>query len=89
MLFLHNSYGTPEFSDCGNLEGTDWIEDMRWANIEPSREINMDPSVHFRKPNTDPSMHLRKANTEFLVPALLPTLLTIPLPSLYPFLLQV
>ena len=23
MLFLHYSYGTPEFNDCGNLVGAD------------------------------------------------------------------
>ena len=92
MLFLHISYGTPEFPDCGNLEGTDWMEDRRWANSEPSmhfRETNTDPTVHFRKASTNPSMHFRKANTEFLVPALLPTLLTIPLPCFYLFLLPV
>ena len=33
---LHNSYGTPEFPDCGNLVGADWIENLRWANTEPS-----------------------------------------------------
>ena len=92
MLFLHNGYGTPEFSDCGNLGGTDLIEDLRWANTEPSmhvRETNMDPSVHFRKANTDPFMHFGKANTDFLIPAFLPTLLTIALPSLCLFLLRV
>ena len=47
-------------TDCGNLEGTDWMEDLRCTNT--------DPSVHFRKANTDLSMHLRKANTEFLLP---------------------
>ena len=85
MLFLHNSYGTPEFPDFGNLEGTDWMEDLRWANMQPSmhfRETNTDPSVHVRKANTDPYMHFRTANTEFLVPALLPILLTISLSSL-------
>ena len=84
MLFLHNSYGTLGFPDCGNLEGTDWMKDLRWANTESSMhfsETNMDPSVHFMKVNTDPSMHFRKANMDFLVPALLPTLLTIPLPQ--------
>ena len=86
MLFFHNSYGTPEFPDCGNLVGTDWMEDLRWANTELSRnfrEANTDPSMHFRKANRDPSMHFRKANTEFLVPALLPNKLTILLASLF------
>ena len=90
--FLHNSYGPLEFPGCGNLEGTDWMGDMRWANTEPSmhfRETNTDTSVHFRKVNTDLFMHFRKANTKFLVRALLPPLVTISLPSLYPFLLPV
>ena len=89
MLFLHDSYGTPEFPNCGNLVGTDWMEDLRWANMEPTmhfRETNTDLPVHFRKANTDLSMHFRKVNTKFLVPALLPNLLTISLASLYPFL---
>ena len=68
LLFLHNNYGTSEFPDCGNLLGADWMENLRWANTEPSihfRETNTEPSMHFRKANTDPSMHFRKANTEF------------------------
>ena len=76
MLFLHNSYGTSEFPDCGNLVGADWMGNLRWANTEASmnfRETNTDPSVHFRKANTDLSMHFRKASTEFLLPVLLPT----------------
>ena len=92
VLFLHNCYGSPEFSDCGHLEGTDWTEDLRWANTEPImhfRETNTDPSVHFRKANTDPSRQFRKANTELLVPVLLPTFLTVSLQSLFPFLLPV
>ena len=56
MLFLHNSYGTLEFPDCGNLVGIDCMGNLRWANIEPS--------MHFRKTNTDPSVHSRKANTD-------------------------
>ena len=28
VLFLHNSYGTPEFPDCGNLVGADWMENL-------------------------------------------------------------
>ena len=70
ILFLHNSYGTPEFPDCGNLEETDWMESLRWANIEPSmhfRETKTDRSVYFRKANMDMSMHFRKAKREFLV----------------------
>ena len=65
VLFLHNSYGTPDFPDCGNLVGPDWMENLRWANTEPSmffRETNTDPSMHFRKANTDSSMHFRKAS---------------------------
>ena len=54
VLFLHKSYGTPEFPDCGNLVGADGMENMRWANMEPF--------IHFRETNTDPSMHFRKAN---------------------------
>ena len=87
MLFLHNSYGTPEFPDCGNHVGADWMENLRWANTEQSMhfgETNTDLSVHFKKANTDPSMHFRKTNTEFLLPVLLPTLLTGLLPVLIP-----
>ena len=76
MIFLHNSYVTPEFPDCGNLVGADCMGKLRWANTEPSmhfRKTNTDPYMHFRKANTDPSMHLRKANTEFLLPVLLQT----------------
>ena len=76
MLFFHNSYGTSEFPDCGNLVGADCMGNLRWANTEPSmhfRNTYTDPSVHFRKANTDLSMHFRKANTEFLLPVLLPT----------------
>ena len=76
VLFLHNSYGTSEFPDCGNLVGADCMGNLRWANTEPSmpfRKTNADPSMHFRKANTDPSMHFRKANTKFLLPLLLPT----------------
>ena len=92
VIFLHNSYGTSEFPDFGNREGTDWMEDLRWANTEPFvhfRETSTNLSVHLRKANTDPSMHFGKANTEFLVPALLPTFLTISIPCLYHFLLPV
>ena len=76
VLFLHNSYGTSEFPDCGNLVGADCMGNLRWANTEPSmhfRKTNTDPSVHLRKANTDPSMQFRKANTEFLLQVLLPT----------------
>ena len=75
MLFLHNSYGTSEFPNCGNLVGADCMGNLRWASTEPSmhfRKTNMDPSMHFRKAHTDPSVHFRKANTEFLLPVLLP-----------------
>ena len=76
VLFLHNSYGTPELSDCENLVGEDQIENLRQANTEPSmhfRETNMDPSMHFRKANTDLSMHFRKANKEIqLAPSFTP-----------------
>ena len=74
LLFLHNSYGTLEFPDCGNLVGADCIGNLSWANTEPSmhfRKSNTDPSVHFRKPTTNP--HFKKANTEFWLPVLLPT----------------
>ena len=76
MLFLHNSYGTPKFPDCGNLVGEDWMGNLRWANTEPSmhfRETNTNPSVHFRKANTDPSMHYTKVNIEFVRPFFFPT----------------
>ena len=88
MLFLHNSYGKPEFPDCGNLVGADWIDNLRWGDTEPSmhfKETNTDPSMHFRKANTDPSMYFRKANTEYLLPVLFSTLLTISLPTLLAF----
>ena len=87
-LFLHNSYGTTGFLDCGNLMGADSMGNLRQANTEPSmhfRETITDPSMHFRKANTDPSMYFRKANTEFLLPVLLPSLLTISLLTLFPF----
>ena len=94
VLFLHNNYGTPEFPKCVNLVGADWMENLKWANAEPSmhfretnaepsmhfRETNTDPSMHFRKVITDPSMHFREVNTEFLLPVLLQTLFTISLP---------
>ena len=76
VLFLHNSYGAPEFPNCGNLVGADCMRNLRWANTEPSmqfRETNTNPSVHFRKANTNPSMYFRKDYTEFLLPVLLPT----------------
>ena len=89
MLFLHNSYGTPELPDFGNLVGAAWMENLRWANTEPSMHVmgtNTDPSIHFRKAKTDPPMHFRRADTEYLLPVLLPTLLTTSLQSLLPFL---
>ena len=73
MIFLHNSYGTPEFPDYENLMAEYWMESLMWANTELSmhfRETNTDPSMHFRKANTDPSLHFRKANMEFLLPVL-------------------
>ena len=36
MPFLHNTYGTPEFPDSGNLVGADWMENLRWANTQRS-----------------------------------------------------
>ena len=75
--FLHNSYGSSEFPDCGNLVGADFMGNLRWANMEPAmhfRMTNTDLSMHFREANTDLSMHFRKVNTEFLLAALLPTL---------------
>ena len=90
MLFFHNSHGTPEIPDCGNLVGANWMETLRWAHTEPSvhfKETNMDPSMHFRKANMDPSMHFRKANTEFLLQVLILTLLTISFSSLLPVLI--
>ena len=48
---LHNSYGTPEFPDCGNQVGADWMENPRWANTEPSmnfRAVMSDTSFYYR-----------------------------------------
>ena len=76
VLFLHNSYCTSEFPNCGNLVGADCMGNLRWASTEPSmyfRKINTAPSVHFRKGNTDPSLHFRKANKGFLFSVLLQT----------------
>ena len=53
MVFLHNNYVTLEFPDRGNEVGSDWIENMRWANTVPSMD--------FMETNTDPSMIFRKA----------------------------
>ena len=86
LLFLHNSYGTMEFTNCGNLVGADCMGNLRWANTEPSmhfRKSNTDPSMLFRKANTDPSVHFRKANTEFLLPALLLSLFQVLFPICY------
>ena len=61
FCILHNSYGTPEFPNCGNQVGADWMENMRRANTEQSMhftETNTDLSMHFRKANTDTSMYL-------------------------------
>ena len=30
MLFLHNSYGTSELPNCGNLVGADCMGNLRW-----------------------------------------------------------
>ena len=79
-------------SPTENLVGTNWMENLRWANTEPSmhfRETNTDRSMHFRKANTNPCMHFRKANTEFLLPVLLPTVFRISLPSFLSLLLPV
>ena len=91
VLFLHNSYGTPEFPNGGKLEGTDWMESLRWDNTEPSiylRKTNTDLSVYSRKANTNLFMHFMKAKTEFWVSNLLPALLIVLLPSLLPLLIQ-
>ena len=91
-VFLHNSYCTLEFPYCWNLVGADLMENLRWANTKPSMnfgETHTDPSMHFGKANTDPFMHFRKANKGFLLPVLLLSLLTISLPSSFPFLLPV
>ena len=74
---MHNSYGTAEFPDCGNLVGADWMENLKWANIEPImhfRDTNMDPTMHFSKANMDPYKHFKKANMESFLPVLLPTI---------------
>ena len=64
MLFFHNSFGTSEFSNCGNQVGADWMENMRWTNTKPAfRETNMVLSMHFRKANTNPTMQFREVNT--------------------------
>ena len=41
MLFFHNSYGTLEFPDCGNLVGADCMGNLRWANTETSQTWNL------------------------------------------------
>ena len=67
LLFLHNSHGTKEIPDCGNLVRPDWVGNLRWDNTEPYepfRWVNTEPSVQFRKANTDPSVQFRKANTD-------------------------
>ena len=67
LLFLHNSHGTQEIPDCGNLVRPDWVGNLRWDNTEPYepfRWVNTEPSVRFRKANTDPSVQFRKANTD-------------------------
>ena len=90
VLFLHNSYVTPEFPDCGHLVGADWMENLRSADKIPTmhfRETNTNPSMHFRKANTGPSINFRKANTEFLLAVLLPTLFTTSLAFLLPVLI--
>ena len=92
VLFLHKSYGKLEFPDCGNKVGADWMENLSWANTDPSmhfRETNTDLYMHFRKANTDLSMHFWKANTEFLLLSLVLTLLTISLPILLLLLLPI
>ena len=67
LLFLHNSHGTKEIPDCGNLVRPDWVGNLRWDNTEPYepfRWVNTEPSVQFRKANTDLSVQFRKANTD-------------------------
>ena len=60
LLFLHNCHGTPEFFDCWNLVGADWVGNLRLDHMEPS--------VHLRKANTEPSMHFRKGNRKQSMP---------------------
>ena len=67
LLFLHNSHGTKEIPNCGNLVRPDWVGNLRWDNMEPYepfRWVNTEPSVQFRKANTNPSVQFRKANTD-------------------------
>ena len=67
LFILHNSYGTPEFPDSGNLLGADWVENLKWDHTEPHVPfgwVHTELSMHFRKGNTEPSMHFREANTE-------------------------
>ena len=77
VFFLHNSYGTPKFADCGNVVG---VENLSWDHTEPYipfrwvhkelsehfRKANAELFMHFRKVNMEPSMHFRGDNTEFL-----------------------
>ena len=75
MLFLYNSYGTSEFSDCGNLvrgrlHGKPDVG--QYGTAHALRKTNKDPSVHSRKPNMDPSVHFRKANMEFFAHSFTP-----------------
>ena len=87
LAIPHNSYGTQEFPDCGNLVGANWVENLRWDHMEPYvpfmwvhtepsmhfRKANTEPSMHFKKANAEPSMYFRKANTKCSLPVLLPT----------------
>ena len=64
---LHNSLGTKEIPDCGNLVRPDWVGNLRWDNTEsyePFRWVNTEPFMQFRKANTSPSMPFREANTD-------------------------
>ena len=67
---LHNSLGTKEIPDCGNLVRPDWVGNLRWDNTEsyePFRWVNTEPSLPFRKANTDLSVQFRKANTDLSI----------------------
>ena len=63
LLFLHNTYGTPEISDCGNLVGADSRETCGWTignhmyhlyRSIPNRLFNLGrPILTFRWDHTD------------------------------------
>ena len=74
MLLLHNSYGTLEFPDCGNLVWADWMENLRWANMEPSMHLTK-ANTEFLLPVLLPTLLM--ISLPSLLPFLLPVLMLI------------